>query len=244
MAGLATNFGLAPLIHARLAIIADARLSGRTDLAIVIERLLTISGEDAITIDRKHTAAWTGRLPTRLMLMSNELPRLADASGALASRFIPLILRESFLGREDIALEARVLAGLAAVFWWAVAGYRRLTARGRFIGTQAGQDAIDQLTDLASPVGAFVREWCVVKPGQQVARAELYDAWRAWCDGEGRQHTGDTAAFGRDLRAVVPGIGDTQPTIDGQRLRAYEGIGLTIAAQESARIWLSNRGAR
>ena len=38
--------------------------------------LLSISGEDDQTIDRKHLPAWTGKLPTRFVLISNELPRL------------------------------------------------------------------------------------------------------------------------------------------------------------------------
>ena len=42
-----------------------------------------------------------GTLPTRFLLLSNELPELADASGAMASRFIVLTLRNSFYGRED-----------------------------------------------------------------------------------------------------------------------------------------------
>ena len=99
-----TNFGLAPLIGKRLAIISDARLSGRADQHAIAERLLSITGEDALTIDRKYAPAWTGRLHTRFLILSNELPRLADASGALAGRFILLSLTESFYGREDQGL--------------------------------------------------------------------------------------------------------------------------------------------
>ena len=47
LASLGTNFGLWPLLGKMLAIVADARLSGRTDTAVVVERLLSISGEDA-----------------------------------------------------------------------------------------------------------------------------------------------------------------------------------------------------
>ena len=53
LASLQTNFGLAPLIGKPLAIISDARLGGRSDQASIAERLLSISGEDAVTIDRK-----------------------------------------------------------------------------------------------------------------------------------------------------------------------------------------------
>ena len=44
-----------------LAIISDARLGGRADQHAIAERLLSITGEDTITVDRKYRAAWTGR---------------------------------------------------------------------------------------------------------------------------------------------------------------------------------------
>lgn len=51
-----TRFGLEGLVGKAVAIIADARLSKRADQAPIIEKMLSISGEDAITIDRKYTA--------------------------------------------------------------------------------------------------------------------------------------------------------------------------------------------
>jgi XRE family transcriptional regulator, regulator of sulfur utilization len=45
---------LAPLISKRVAIISDARLGARSDQSAITERLLSITGEDAITIDRKY----------------------------------------------------------------------------------------------------------------------------------------------------------------------------------------------
>ena len=58
-------------------------------MSIVVERLLSISGEDTLTVDRKYREPWTGQLPTRIVILSNELPRLTDSSGALASRISP-----------------------------------------------------------------------------------------------------------------------------------------------------------
>jgi len=54
LAGLGMNFGLAPQIGKRVAIISDARLGGRADQHAIAERRLSITGEDAITIDRKY----------------------------------------------------------------------------------------------------------------------------------------------------------------------------------------------
>ena len=80
LASFATNFGLWPLLGKSLAVISDARLGGRTDSQVVVERLLSVSGEDALTVDRKNLEPVTCKLSTRLMILSNELPRLTDSS--------------------------------------------------------------------------------------------------------------------------------------------------------------------
>ncbi|MSR59248.1 MAG: hypothetical protein EXS05_16660 [Planctomycetaceae bacterium] len=110
LAGLGTNFGLWPLIGKPVAIISDARLSGRTDSAVVTERLLSITGEDAMTIDRKCLQPVTTKLPTRIIILTNELPRFGDSSGALVGRMIVLRMTKSFYGREDQDLTDRLLS--------------------------------------------------------------------------------------------------------------------------------------
>ena len=64
-----------------LAIISDARLGGG-NVHQVVERLLSVSGEDMLTIDWKYLEPWTSTLRTRFLVISNELPRFGDASGA------------------------------------------------------------------------------------------------------------------------------------------------------------------
>ena len=103
LGSLCGEFGLAPLIGKSLAVVSDARLSGR-NANTVVERLLSISGEDPLVINIKYRQQWNGKLPVRFMICSNELPRLSDASGAIAGRFIPLVLTQSWFGREDLRL--------------------------------------------------------------------------------------------------------------------------------------------
>lgn len=225
LAGLASNFGLAPLIGKQLAIIADARLGGRADQQAIAERLLSISGEDAVTIDRKYLPAWTGRLPTRFLILTNELPRLADASGALASRFIVLTLRNSFYGREDHGLTDRLLGELPAILRWSVEGWHRLRSRGYFRQPESSREAIEELETLGSPITAFISERCAVGPGYEIGTKSLYHAWRTWCEDHGRQ-PGTEQTFGRDLRAALPGLGTRQPRDESGRVRLYVGIDL------------------
>ncbi len=227
LSSLSTNFGLAPLIGKQLAIISDARLGSRADQHAITERLLSISGEDGITIDRKFLPGWTGRLPTRFLILTNELPRLADASGALASRFIVLTLQQSFYGKEDLGLTERLLAELPGIFNWCIEGWQRLQERGYFQPPASSKDAIDELYDLGSPVGAFIRECCNVGPGRTVECGVLFGRWKEWCSEQGRSRPGTLQTFGRDLRAAVPGLKTAQVRTKKGRTRYYEGIGLT-----------------
>jgi putative DNA primase/helicase len=223
LAGLGTNFGIAPLIGKRVAIISDARLGGRADQHAIAERILSITGEDAITIDRKYTSAWTGQLQTRFVVISNELPRLADSSGSLASRFIVLLLTESFYGREDQQLTAKLLTELPGILNWAITGWHRLQKFGCFKQPDSANDAVQQLEDLGSPIAAFVREKCEKGPFE-ISVDRLFRAWCEWCSDQGRDRPGTKQTFGRDLRAACPGLKVTQPRHGDERERAYQGI--------------------
>jgi putative DNA primase/helicase len=224
--GLASHFGAACLIGKPVAIVGDARQSRQSDWAVSLERLLMISGEDAIVIDRKNRPAWEGKLPTRLMLISNELPHFPDHSGALAGRFLLFRFTESFLGKEDRTLDAKLQTELPGILLWAIDGWKRLRERGRFLQPRSGQDMIDQMRDLSSPVGAFIRERCEIGAGYTIPRGDLFQAWKDWCLDRNREPESEES-FGRNLRAACPHLGTTQPRDkQGKRYRAYEGITL------------------
>ena len=226
LASLGTNFGLSPLIGKPLAIISDARLGG-ANVHQVVERLLTVSGEDMLTIDRKYKEPWTGTLPTRFLVISNELPRFGDASGAIAGRFLVLTLRQSWLGRENTALTEELLTELPGILSWVLDGLERLNARGRFCEPASSRDAVVALADLVSPTSAFVRERCVVDPASEVPCDELYAAWKSWAEDNGHR-VGSSSSFGRDLRAVLPGLRIARPRDDNDdRPRLYRGLRLS-----------------
>ena len=224
LASLAGNFGLQSLIDRPVAIISDARLSGRTDESTIVERLLSITGEDVLTVDRKHREAWTGQLPTRFLILTNELPRLTDTSGAFASRFIVFTLTRSWYGREDVHLLERILPEMPGILRWALDGLDRLCERGHFLMPSASTEAAQEMEDLGSPVGAFVREVCVVEAGAEVDTSVLYSRWKRWCEDRGRSHVTTEQTFGRDLRAVVPGITTASRRSLGERWRVYVGL--------------------
>jgi putative DNA primase/helicase len=223
---LSTPFGAAPLIGKLVATINDARLSGRADQAVIVERLLSITGEDSQTIDRKHRDSWEGKLAVRFVLISNELPRLNDASAALPSRMLILKLVQSFLGKEDKDLLSKLLAELPGILLWAVNGWDRLRKRGRFAQPKSAEELVEAMEALASPVTVFVRERCKVDDAVEVKTKTLFQAWLDWCKEKGRSKPGDEQNFGRNLRAVIPRLKTRVTSENDQHVRYYVGVDL------------------
>jgi putative DNA primase/helicase len=226
LSSLAGEFGLQPFLNKILALISDARLSSKGNNSVIIERLLSISGEDPLTINRKFLPPLTLQLPTRIAMMSNEMPDMRDASGALAKRYIVLTLTKSWLGQEDTSLSARLRGELPGILLWALQGLTRLQARGKFIQPSSSAQTIAELEAMTSPIKAFVAEKCEFKPQAMVSVAALFEAWRCWCISTGYPHAGNIQSFGKNLRAAFPEIEATRPLEDQMRERCYKGIGL------------------
>jgi len=225
---LGGEFGLAPLIGKPLAVISDARFVGKNG-NIVVERLLSISGEDTLTVNRKYREQWTGKLPSRLHVISNELPRLGDASTSIVGRFVLLLTTRSWLGREDHELEQRLHTELTGILNWSLNGLKRLTIdnTNTFTRIASADEAITTMRDLASPVGAFVRDRCETGGSREIEVDKLYGAYKIWCE-DNNHSKASKSTFGRDLVAAIPSIRKTRPGTE-TRLHVYTGIALRAA---------------
>ena len=232
LSSFAGEFGLAPLIGKSLAIISDVRFSGRNN-TVVVERLLSISGEDRLTVNRKYRQQIDMKMPTRMHLISNELPRLTDASGAIIGRFIVLILSRSWLGKENHDLETTLRAELPGILNWALDGLARLSRNdGRFTRVPSAEEAITTMRDLASPVAAFVRERCDLGADKEIAVDDLYDAFKSWCESS-EYPKSSKAVFGRNLGAACPSVKRKRPRSHTKRCYVYAGIALRSAGQDA-----------
>jgi putative DNA primase/helicase len=230
---LGSEFGLAPLLGKSLAIISDARSGGGKNSSVVVERLLSISGEDTLTVNRKYRDQWSGKLPVRLHIISNELPRLGDASSAIVGRLVLLLTTRSWLGKENYELETQLRTELTGILNWALEGLRRLTFdnENHFTRFEAAEEAITTMQDLASPVGAFVRERCKLEAGDEIAVDDLYGAYKEWCV-LSEYPKSPKAHFGRDLRAACPSVRKRRPRDGSKRHFVYTGIRLRKDEEE------------
>jgi len=222
------DFGLQVLIGKTALIVPDAR-QGRTNLTVVTERLLNISGEDPIAISRKFKEDWDGMLKARVMIMSNEVPRLPDPTGTIATRFVPVRLFISFLGREDTALKSKLRQEMPQIMNWALQGLARLNERGFFLIPEDARETIQKIKHGATPVFEFKEDHIIEDAKATAMKQVVYERFCGYLLSKGHERTSETR-FSLDLQALMPGLEEYRPRVNGKSgPRMWKGIRLRPA---------------
>lgn len=226
MGSFGWTFGLATLIGKSVAVVPDLRVDHRSDSALAVERLLSISGQDVVNVPRKRRDDWCGVLPVRLVLMGHDLPALGDGGGHLASRLHVIRTREPIpVERRDRHLVDRLRAELDGILLWALDGLDRLRERGHLVEPSSSSATRGRWADAADPIGRFVAERCVSDPSASVSKAKLHADYQSWAEDRGAPML-DEATFAKALLATAPGITDARR--GGRRNRAYTWVGLGV----------------
>lgn len=226
------RFGFQTWIGKKVAIVSDARTSVKNNAQAMIERVLAVTGEDTMYVDRKNREPWEGRLHVRLWLMSNMLPATSDKGGAFASRFLILNHNVSFFGREDATLERQLDAEASGVLNWALAGLERLRRRGYFVQPDSGAERVREWERINSPMLSFVQDCCEVGEGLWVTKQELRGAYRNWCIQNDINGTLDEARFTEELKAALEQrVKTAQKRMEGKRVWIFDGLAVAKHAE-------------
>ena len=227
---LGTEFGLSDLIGKPLAVIEDARSDYSHTSSTTVERLLSIIGEDAVSINRKNQSYWNGNLPTRFMMVANEVPRFPDSSGAMLRRFVSVKLTKAVPeDRRDEKLGDKLKEELPGIFNWALDGLKRLEEQHHFTKPSTMDDIQSMMSDLNSPIANFLDEESTLKvTGNAEDYVELktvYSAYKVWCEAVGRANM-NQQNFMQQLDSVSPDIEvkNTKPNAETKKSRWVFGV--------------------
>jgi len=232
LADLNQRFGLEGIETKGLAVMQDTRFRSRDD-GVAVERLLSITGEDPVSVEKKGQPMYSSRLPTRFMLVSNEVPKMQDESGALRSRMLMLkFTNEIPAAKRDANLTGKLLGELPGILMWALDGLDRLVERTRFAQPKSAAEGLDLLANLGSTTKLFLEEMCRIDPMAQVVKADLFAVYRQWCETKNIRASNEVH-FGRDLHANIPHLDGTgRVTVaPNKRATAYRGLELNMAGQ-------------
>lgn len=220
------NFGLSSAVDKSVLIFPDARIGPRSNQSKIVSDLLSITGEDTIRIDRKNLDPVDVELKCRVIIVSNEVLKLYDPSGAMAGRTLMIRFLESFAGREDRELTTKLLEEMPGIFNWAIDGWHLLKDRGGFHQPTSSQEYLNLFAAQSSPINEFVDECCIVDSDEEVPVNNLFFAWQKWAKDNG-YHTGAKNTFGRQLLSVLPRLRKARSReSSGARVYTYLGIGL------------------
>lgn len=182
---LSSDFGLEGTLDKRLLVIPDAHDTDTSRRSAAIERIKCISGRDDLSINRKNLTIINAKVPAKLVLVANKHPKFLDESGALATRELLLVFENSFVGREDRDLAAKLHAELPGIANWALEGLRRLRGNGgKFTVGERGRAASRELAESQSPALRFARDSLIVTgdPKDYASLDQVFTAYGEWAD--------------------------------------------------------------
>jgi putative DNA primase/helicase len=183
-----------------------------------------ISG-DAVDADAKYGHPFTFRPFCKLVLATNNLPRVDDRTNAFYRRMIVLEFKRQFKEEEQNKnLRTELLSEVNGIFLWALEGLRGLRQRDRFQISESMKEAIAQYRKENNPVIPFVEEMCVLDQGYHVSKKDLYEVYGNWCK-EGNYKPLSKIKFGRELKRHLPGIDEDRES-DGVRDSLWLGIAI------------------
>lgn len=232
------NFAMQPLLGKKIAVVGDARAGADPKrLTDLVEDLLMISGGDHVSVARKNKTNIDDKpLDVNFLIMSNEMPILYEASGALAERFEVIQFEHTFAGNPDIHLKEELVGERAAIFNWAMDGLERFDHQGeRFTRSARSEDMREDIRQAGSPKTRFAADELEFTADGWVSTHDVFLSWRIWADQHGEQ-VGSDMSFSRDMRTVFGGqwgkrtrrrdpAGKQLWGMDGVTLRGRSGVG-------------------
>jgi len=190
--------------------------------------LKAFTSGDRMMFDRKNMPAVESEPTARLMLATNNRPRIADRSSGVWRRMLLVPFEVEIPKAERIAgmdkpgwwLESGELPG---IFLWAIRGLHRLNQQGHFTVSEKSERAKEDYRHESNPTRSFLTEYCEESPGHWVASEELYFKYREWCGKNGYHPLADRS-FGREVYRAFTKTERKQHRESTKRFWAYHNL--------------------
>lgn len=194
------SFATANLYSKMLNVAADLSNKHVEDLS----KFKMAAGADELHANRKYGSQFVFTNYALMAFSANELPTVSEASKAYSARIKPFNFPNTFLGREDLGLEDRLMAELPGIMARWVRAHINFLARGGYRKTdeqtnrefEAKSDRVVQFfQDMCTPVDAAHGQ----RLGEHEAtgRRDVAIAFNAWAERNGGSKMGERAFFQR-----------------------------------------------
>lgn len=153
---------------------AESKLKSLTGDAMLSGRYMY---KDFVDFERTH----------KHLIYGNHRPQLRNIDAALRARMKVVPFRESFLGREDGDLGAKLWAESSFVLHWLIEGHRGWLAMGKKVGSCAAiEEEVEEYLSEQVTVDNWVEQFCRRVPDDGRDKkdwpraSELYSSYKYW----------------------------------------------------------------
>jgi putative DNA primase/helicase len=186
--------------------------------------LKAVVGQDRLSFEKKYNDPFDAAPTVRVVILTNNTLAFADRSMGIARRAQYLPFNISIpIDQQDKALAEKLKGELPGILNWALAGYARLKANGKFSVPTACEAAADKFRQQDNPARAFLRTHCVADPAAQLASDELFARYRDWSRDNEFQVLNATE-FGKEVHRAFPGVSHRKRGARNDRKYMYVGI--------------------
>ncbi len=222
---LGTNrFLLARIAGKRLVTFGEA--DAQTKLADGMYKMLV--SDDIIIADVKNRDPIEFVPQCKIWWGMNNLPYVADRSGAIDSRVLIIPMRQQ-IPREDwdLELDNKLKGELAGIFNFALEGLQRLRRQGDFTRVPQIEALRDEYRKSQDIYAAFLEDeaWVTLDDGKTEPTA-LYKAFCAWANESGIKHHASGHSIAREWERLKLKRGHSTN-------RFYSGVSLTLKAKQA-----------
>lgn len=175
--------GLASLQGRRLAIVSETGEAGRLNE----EQVKLLTGGDRISARRMRQDFYEFDATHVIVLQTNHKPRVVGNDEGIWRRMKLIPFTQTVPNtRRDPSLPGKLAAELPGILAWVVEGWRKYQEHG-FVEPMAVRAATAEYRSDSDHVGAFLAERCLMSPERTASAADVYTAYKLWCEQAGER---------------------------------------------------------
>lgn len=147
-------------------------------------KIFTSGGLDCVQVDPKYLDSFLYRPTVKLIVVTNEMPRVDDDTKATFNRLVLLQFPRSIPEQEqDPEFEEKLSSEIPGIIKWSVEGAKRLTLNRKFTIVQSSNQAVDEYRMSNNDVLAFVAANLIEHKDGWIDKDEFYGRFIDWLGG-------------------------------------------------------------
>jgi putative DNA primase/helicase len=221
-----TNFGENFALSSTLGKVLNVTTESNKEIGEYAETMLkAYTAGDALTFQRKFKDPINAVPTAKIMIATNELPRVHDKTQGVWRRMLLVPFERTFAEQEQNKdLADKLSEELSGIFNWALEGMKSLIKNKSFIQPEKCATAISDYRRDANPARAFLEEnYMEAAKSNNVCCSEVYTKYKNWCNENGYT-TMNQSNFGKEVVRTFPNVEKARPSISGKRINVYQGL--------------------